>query len=205
MRYTISSLGRRAAALALAALMLIPPVFASAAGEAKLTTKRAVTQGLTYINTISQHPSTGRTESYALELDPDSQVQAIMLQSSGTIYASSTINGAIKQAQQQGWRVLGAMNTDYFSTATGVPSSSVMSVWKKQLRRPSLSSRVSAVRTLPRTADKKLIWLTAVTVRMPVLLAATAKAKSARVNSTPPITCPAALRWQGVRLSVHLA
>ena len=121
MKYTISSLGRRAAALALAALMLIPPVFASAAVEAKLTTKRAVTQGLTYINTISQHPSTGRTESYALELDPDSQVQAIMLQSSGTIYASSTINGAIKQAQQQGWRVLGAMNTDYFSTATGVP------------------------------------------------------------------------------------
>ena len=121
MRYTISSLGRRAAALALAALMLIPPVFASAAGEAKLTTKRTVAQGLTYINTISQHPSTGRTESYALELDPDSQVQAIMLQSSGTIYASSTVNGAIKQAQQQGWRVLGAMNTDYFSTATGVP------------------------------------------------------------------------------------
>ena len=53
MRYTISSLGRRAAALALAALMLIPPVFASAAGEATLTTKRAVTQGLTYINTIN--------------------------------------------------------------------------------------------------------------------------------------------------------
>ena len=53
MKYTISSLGRRAAALALAALMLIPPVFASAAGEAKLTTKRAVTQGLTYINTIN--------------------------------------------------------------------------------------------------------------------------------------------------------
>ena len=121
MNNKVSSLGRRAAALALALLLSIPPVSASSAGEPKLTTRLELAQGLTYVNTISQHPSTGRTESYALELSPDSGVQAIMLQSSGTIYASATVAGAVKQAQQRGWRVLGAINTDYFSTATGVP------------------------------------------------------------------------------------
>lgn len=121
MRHTISTLSRQAAALALALILTIPPVFASAAGEQQLRTQRTILSGLTYINTISQHPSTGRTESHALELSPDSDVQAIMLQSSGTVYASATISAAVKQAQQQGWRVLGGINTDYFSTATGVP------------------------------------------------------------------------------------
>ena len=121
MKYNVSSLGRRAAALALALLLSVPPVFASSAGEPKLITRLELAQGLTYVNTISQHPSTGRTESYALELSPDSGIQAIMLQSSGTVYASATVAGAVKQAQQRGWQVLGAINTDYFSTATGVP------------------------------------------------------------------------------------
>ena len=93
MKYNVSSLGRRAAALALALLLSVPPVFASSAGEPKLTTRLELAQGLTYVNTISQHPSTGRTESYALELSPDSGIQAIMLQSSGTVYASATVAG----------------------------------------------------------------------------------------------------------------
>ena len=94
MKYNVSSLGRRAAALALALLLSVPPVFASSAGEPKLITRLELAQGLTYVNTISQHPSTGRTESYALELSPDSGIQAIMLQSSGTVYASATVAGA---------------------------------------------------------------------------------------------------------------
>ncbi|MBR4099294.1 MAG: phosphodiester glycosidase family protein [Clostridium sp.] len=120
MKHSFSRSVRRAVSLALAAVFTLPTVYASA-GTKKLATSVALTDDLTYINTITQHDSAGRVESFALELSPDSDITPIMLQSSGTMYAASTIAKAVDQAQRLGYHVLGAINTDYFSSSTGVP------------------------------------------------------------------------------------
>lgn len=119
-KYTKPSLLRRISALALAAVLALPTVYASA-GEKKLQTSQTLVDGLDYINTITYHSESGRTESFALELSPDSDAWAIMLQGSDTIYSGATINKAIEHAQEKGYHVLGAINTDFFSYATGVP------------------------------------------------------------------------------------
>lgn len=118
MRHT-TSLSRRAAALLLAALLLLPTAYA-AAGEQKLLTTAQLTDGLTYRNTITVNGGS-RVESFALELAPDSAARPVLVQSSGTIYGGASINYAVSQAQDQGFHVLGAINTDFFAMSTGVP------------------------------------------------------------------------------------
>lgn len=110
---------KRAAACSLVFALSLPPVFASA-GEPMLQTTLGITDGLTYTNTITQQV-TRRNESFSLLLTPNSEVKPILLQSSGTVYGAATINRAVSYAQELGYHVLGAINTDYFSTATGVP------------------------------------------------------------------------------------
>ena len=110
---------RRTAALSLVLVLSLPPVFASA-GEPMLQTTLNITNGLTYTNTITQQV-TRRNESFSLLVTPDSEVNPILLQASGTVYGAATINRAVSHAQELGYHVLGAINTDYFSTATGVP------------------------------------------------------------------------------------
>ena len=110
---------RRASALALAVLLALPTVHADA-GEEKLQTSIDLVDGLTYRNTITVHNSS-RTESHSLELAEDSSIVPILLQSAGTVYGSATINKAVSRAREMGYQVLGAINTDFFSTASGVP------------------------------------------------------------------------------------
>ena len=117
---TLNSLLRRLSALTLAAALALPTAYASA-GETKLQTTQTLVDGLDYINTITYHPESGRTESFALELSPDSEAWPIMIQGSDTIYSGASINKAIEHAQEKGYHVLGAINTDFFSYATGVP------------------------------------------------------------------------------------
>ena len=118
MRHT-NSLPRRAAALFLALLLLLPTVYATA-GERKLQTTTQIMDGLTYRNTVTVNGAS-RVESFSMELSPYSQVQPILRQSAGTIYGAASINKAVSNAQAEGWHVLGAINTDFFSMATGVP------------------------------------------------------------------------------------
>lgn len=118
MRHT-NSLPRRAAAFLLACALLLPTAYA-AAGERKLQTTTRIVDGLTYKNTVTSNGGS-RVESFALELSPDSAVRTIMLQGSGTIYAGGSINKAVSSAQEMGYHVLGAINTDFFSMSTGVP------------------------------------------------------------------------------------
>lgn len=110
---------RRVGALVLAAVLAVPPVSAYA-GEKKLQTAAEVTKGLTYFNTVTEKDGS-RVESFALELEQRGNVRPILLQSSGTVYGTATVNKAIANAEALGYRVLGAVNTDYFSTSTGVP------------------------------------------------------------------------------------
>ena len=110
---------RRAAAF-LVALALAVPVGYARAGDRKLRASSVLTDGLTYYNTITQNAS-NRIESFSLELSPASAAYPILLQGSGTIWGAATITKAVSYAQSLGYHVLGAVNTDFFSTASGVP------------------------------------------------------------------------------------
>ncbi len=119
------SLLRRCCALALAAVLAVPVSVFAAWGDTRLESTHELLDGLTYTKTISEY-SPGRLASFTLELDKDSRVEPILIQSSGTIYGSASINAAVTQAQEMGYQVLAAVNTDYFSTATGVPQGIVI-------------------------------------------------------------------------------
>ena len=106
-----SSVFRRTAALLLAAVLALPTVYA-AAGEQKLQTTSTLTDGLTYRNTVTVNNSS-RIESFSLELEPDSQVQPIMIQASGTVYGAATINRALPQMPRGS---LGSPSTSFIRT-----------------------------------------------------------------------------------------
>ena len=139
MRHTVS-LPRRAAAFLLACLLLLPTAYATA-GERKIQTSTQIVDGLTYKNTVTDNGGS-RVESFALELDPDSEARAIMLQGSSTIYAGASINKAVSSAQEMGYHVLAAINTDFFSMATGVPLGIVIEDGVYKIGRASCRERV---------------------------------------------------------------
>lgn len=116
---SVSVLLRRATACLLAVALTIPTVFA-AAGEPRLRTSTELMDGLTFHNAITENYRR-RVESFSLELKPGSQVKPILVQGSGSIYGGADINQAVRNAQRQGYHVLGAVNTDFFSFSTGVP------------------------------------------------------------------------------------
>lgn len=109
----------RLTALVLAALLLASTARATA-GTPLLRTERALLSGLKYIDTVTQGAG-GRVESYALEYTPGGNVTPIMLQGSGTMCNGASINTAVANAQALGYHVVGAVNTDFFSTRTGIP------------------------------------------------------------------------------------
>ncbi len=119
MKHTLISPLRRAAAFVLAVLLAVPAVYA-AAGERKLQTSVEVLDGLTYRNTVTVN-NDSRVESFSLELSPGGQVSPILLQGSGAVYGAATINKAVSTAQELGYHVVGAVNTDFFSMSSGVP------------------------------------------------------------------------------------
>ena len=120
-RSTIPNLPKRVLALVLAAALLTPSAFASA-GTAQINTAQTLADGLVYRNTVSNHSSAGRMESFALELEPDSEVYPIMIQAAGTVYGAATINRAIRTAEELGYTVVGGINSDFFTLGSGVPN-----------------------------------------------------------------------------------
>lgn len=119
MKHPVQSLSKRAAAVLLAVAMALPSAYASA-GTRQLSTSQTLTDGLTYVNTVTQHSSAGRVESYSFQVSPDSQVYPIMVQASGTAYGAATINKAVSYAQSMGYNVIGGINSDFFGN-NGVP------------------------------------------------------------------------------------
>ena len=104
-RSAIPKLPKRVLALVLAAALLTPSAFASA-GTAQINTAQTLADGLVYRNTVSNHSSAGRMESFALELEPDSEIYPIMIQAAGTVYGAATINRAIRTAEELGYTVV---------------------------------------------------------------------------------------------------
>lgn len=115
------SLLARAGALLLSLSLLLPQTAAANAGTSKLVSARQLSDNLTYINTISDHETLGREESFALELVPGGSVYPITVQGDTTLYGTGTISWAITQARQQGYNVLAGINSDFYSILTGVP------------------------------------------------------------------------------------
>lgn len=115
-----SSLLRRAAALTLAVALALPLTAHAAAAQRVLQTTQTIVDGLTYVNTVST-AAAGRLESFSAELSPSSPLHPILLQGAGTIYGGASIDKAVAQAQSKGYQVYAAINTDYFSTSTGIP------------------------------------------------------------------------------------
>ena len=119
-RSACSQFLRRAAALTCAAALLVPSAYA-AEPKSVLQTEIEIVNGLNYFNTVSLNSAGSRVESFQLEYDPGEDVEAILMPSDGTIYGTATISSAVSYAQDQGYHVLAAMNTDFFSSASGVP------------------------------------------------------------------------------------
>lgn len=119
MKTKLHTISRRLTAFTLAVLLAVPTALA-AAGDQKLQTSIDILDGLTYRNTVSVNKDS-RVESFSLELDEDSDVYPILLQGSGAIYGTASINKAVSNAQAAGYHVVGAMNTDFFSMSSGVP------------------------------------------------------------------------------------
>ena len=119
MKTKLHTISRRLAAFTLAVLLAVPTAFA-AAGEQKLQTSIDILDGLTYRNTVTVNKDS-RVESFSLALEEDSDVYPILLQGSGAVYGTASINKAVSNAQAAGYHVVGAMNTDFFSMSSGVP------------------------------------------------------------------------------------
>lgn len=81
--------------------------------------------GFTYTATTAT-TSGGQIQSHTLTVAPGSTAFPITVQGSGTIYAGASIEKALEQAQTSGYHVLGAINSDYFSLTTGVPTGLVI-------------------------------------------------------------------------------
>ena len=111
---------RRAAALVCALSMVTPSAQAAKKSDGLLQTEIEIVEGLDYSNTVDI-TSSGRIESFRLEFNPKKDVDAMFVTSDGTIYGSATIDSAVSYAQSQGYHVLAAMNTDFFSSSSGVP------------------------------------------------------------------------------------
>ncbi len=119
METRISHMLRRVTALVLVLVLMMSPALA-AAGTKRLQATTDLVEGLHFQNTITSNNS-NRTESFSFELERESEAEAILIQAAGTVYGAATINRAVTQGQSMGYQVLGAINTDFFATKTGVP------------------------------------------------------------------------------------
>ena len=111
---------RRAAAMVCALSLTVPAAYA-AREKTILETEIQIVDGLSYLNTVSLNSAGSRVESFLLQYEPGEDAEAILLPSDGTIYGASTISSAVSYAQGQGYHVLAAMNTDFFSSSSGIP------------------------------------------------------------------------------------
>ena len=115
MKYRILRAGT---ALIIILSLLTTMVFASA--NTIYTNTRQLADNLQYINTISYSASPGRMESFALRMTGPGDAYPIVM-NGDTVYGALTISTIVGYAESLGFNVLAAVNSDFFSTQTGVP------------------------------------------------------------------------------------
>ncbi len=89
------------------------------AGETLYKNTVALADELTYINEISTAKN-GRIESFSLEVVPGGELEQITT-SCDTVFGGMTVTNAIAYAENLGYNVIAAMNTDYFSNNNQIP------------------------------------------------------------------------------------
>ncbi len=99
-------------------------VLALGAGETKYENTHKIGNNFAYVNEISFNAA-GRQESHSAVLTPGGEVYPIVM-ACDTIYGGMTISNMVKYAKNQGYNVLGAINTDFYSTKTHVPIGTVI-------------------------------------------------------------------------------
>lgn len=104
--------------LLLLALSCIVPAFA--AEDRAYTTTTQLGNGLTLTQLNSLTGST-RRQQFTLDYLPGGSVQPVVLYGN-TIYGKSTVEEVVQHAQELGYHVLAAVNSDFFFTGSGVPT-----------------------------------------------------------------------------------
>lgn len=90
------------------------------AGEEVYTKTEEYGNGFTYFDTVYDNDTYGREEGHYVTVMPGTAVHAITL-ACDTIYGGMTLSRVTDYAEQQGWNVLGGLNSDFFSTRYGIP------------------------------------------------------------------------------------
>ena len=116
---------RRLLPLLAAVCLLVTGASAAGAGGPVYTNTRQLSGNLTYTNTTYMNNDLGREESFSLDVAPGGSARPIVM-ACDTVYGALTISSMVDYAERLGYRVLGAMNTDFFSMTTGVPMGMVV-------------------------------------------------------------------------------
>ena len=111
--------------LVLSILLSILPTFSLAHQGDVYQDKLTIAKGLTYQTKTEDFLDNDRLQSFAFEYSPNSSVFPIVEYGS-KLYGKSDINAVIKNVQNQGYNVYGAINSDFFNTTTGIPTGIVV-------------------------------------------------------------------------------
>lgn len=103
--------------LLLLALSCVVPALAADQAAHTVTTQLADGLTLTQLNSLT---GSTRRQQFTLDYVPGGTVQPLVAYGD-TLYGKSTVEQVVQYARDQGHHVLAAVNSDFFSTATGVP------------------------------------------------------------------------------------
>jgi len=116
---------KRAGIFFVVLILLVTSANAAGAGSTVYQNTLQLADNLTYTNTISLSGSQARTESYMLNLTGSGDAYPIIM-ACDTLYGNLRIDDMINYASSLGKNVLAAVNTDFFTIATGVPTGIVI-------------------------------------------------------------------------------
>ena len=92
----------------------------SGTGESEYINRTELLDGFSYTNAISHNSGGGRVETFMLDVGASGDVYPIVM-ACDTIYGGMTVEEMIAYAEEQGYRVLGAVNSDFFAQSTKIP------------------------------------------------------------------------------------
>ena len=108
----------RAAFVLIIILSLLMAPAALALGDTVYTNTRRLADNLELKNTISWHGVHGRTESFMLEMTGTGDARPIIMKGD-TVFGTTRISSMISLAEERGYNVLAAVNSDFFFTQHG--------------------------------------------------------------------------------------
>lgn len=120
MNLKLKNASKRVVVFVLLAAMLAGTALAGA-GPKVYINNRQLANNLTYTDSVSWSSALGREESHVLALNGAGDVYPI-ISGKDTMYGGMTISEAIALAEKEGKNVLAAVNTDFFTMSSGVPT-----------------------------------------------------------------------------------